>query len=220
MSDWINAGFELVGAVVCWLNVRQLYRDKKLQGVVWQVQGFFLSWGLWNLFYYPSLGQWASFWGGVMLVVGNGTWVVLAMWYMGVWERWRDGVLEWWWFAWGCDQVGATVGGERWDGGVSTEGAGVPPILGSAPEVLATGTQASAAPCEDATDREGTRGLRLEPGRQVCLFVGGPLDGEKLAMPAYHVYEGHVIEVTAPGRESDYRMETWGVFEFVEGERA
>jgi hypothetical protein len=81
MNDGINGCFELVGAVVCWLNVRQLYRDKKLQGVVWQVQGFFLAWGVWNLFYYPSLGQWASFWGGVMLVVGNGTWVVLAMWY-------------------------------------------------------------------------------------------------------------------------------------------
>lgn len=40
---------------------------------------FFSAWGIWNLVYYPTLGQWASFIGGVLLVAGNVAWVVLAI---------------------------------------------------------------------------------------------------------------------------------------------
>jgi hypothetical protein len=102
-------------------------------------------------------------------------------------------MLQWCWFAGGGDQ-GKWV--ETW---------AVYPPKGSAQGIPAQ----VCAPTQQRPTDDG-------PRRQVCLFVGGPLDGEKLAMPAYHVYEGHVIEVTAPGRESDYRMETWGVFEFVD----
>lgn len=42
---------------------------------------FFWSWGIWNLFFYPSLGQWYSFVGGIALVAGNTVWVALALRY-------------------------------------------------------------------------------------------------------------------------------------------
>lgn len=53
-ADAINGAFEAVGAV-------------------------FTVWGVWNLAYYPALGQWLSFVGGVVLVAGNLAWVVEAV---------------------------------------------------------------------------------------------------------------------------------------------
>ena len=81
--DIVNGTFEFVGGILCWANACRLYRDKVIKGVMWQVTGFFTAWGFWNLLYYPALGQWVSFAGGVFLVVGNAAWVVLALKYKG-----------------------------------------------------------------------------------------------------------------------------------------
>jgi hypothetical protein len=81
INDVINGLFEVVGGVLCWLNVKKLLRDKQVKGVYWPVTAFFAAWGLWNMYYYPSLGQWMSFAGGVVLVSGNLVWVVLALRY-------------------------------------------------------------------------------------------------------------------------------------------
>lgn len=74
--DWINASFEIVGAVLVWQNFRRLRRDRMVAGVDWRVQGFFTAWGYWNLVYYPSLGQWWSAVAGGVLAIGNTAWVV------------------------------------------------------------------------------------------------------------------------------------------------
>jgi hypothetical protein len=79
--DWINGAFELLGGVLCWMNARRLMRDKQVRGVHWQVTAFFSAWGFWNLFYYPALHQWISFTGGLVLVLGNTCWVVMAIHY-------------------------------------------------------------------------------------------------------------------------------------------
>jgi hypothetical protein len=79
MNDTINGLFEMTGAVLCWVNVVRILRDRQVKGVSWAVSAFFSLWGFWNLYYYPSLGQWASFAGGVALVTANTTWVVLAI---------------------------------------------------------------------------------------------------------------------------------------------
>jgi hypothetical protein len=79
LPDLVNGAFELTGGAVCWLNVRRLKRDRKVEGVDWRVSAFFSAWGIWNLVYYPSLGQWASFAGGVALVIANSTWVAIAV---------------------------------------------------------------------------------------------------------------------------------------------
>lgn len=79
--DLINGVFETVGGLMCWMNVQKVLKDKSVAGVYWPIQAFFSAWGLWNLYYYPTLNQWASFVGGVFLVVGNTIWTVLAAYY-------------------------------------------------------------------------------------------------------------------------------------------
>ena len=80
-NDAVNGAMELVGAALSWWNVRTLYRDKTVAGVYWPVTGFFAAWGLWNTYYYPSLGQWASFAAGVLLAAANLTWAAMAYHY-------------------------------------------------------------------------------------------------------------------------------------------
>ena len=77
-NDTINGLFELFGAVVSWRNAWQLWRDRQIKGVYWPAWYFFAGWGVWNLYYYPSLGQWRSFAAGAVLTAGNIAWVVAA----------------------------------------------------------------------------------------------------------------------------------------------
>jgi predicted membrane channel-forming protein YqfA (hemolysin III family) len=79
--DIVNGSFEVLGAIATWSNVRRLRRDKHVSGVNWYSMAFFAAWGLWNLVYYPHLNQWASFVGGILLVMGNLVWTALAIYY-------------------------------------------------------------------------------------------------------------------------------------------
>lgn len=76
--DAINAAFELGGALLIWANVRALYRAKEVRGVYAPVMAFYAAWGLWNVFYYPAIGQTLSFWAGLGVVAGNVAWCALA----------------------------------------------------------------------------------------------------------------------------------------------
>lgn len=82
IPDLINGLFEAVGGITGFLNCWQLYKDKEVKGVVWQLTVFFSAWGLWNLYYYPLLGQWLSFWGGCLIVLSNTVWVCQVIWYL------------------------------------------------------------------------------------------------------------------------------------------
>src|SRR4029077_18168699 len=65
MNDYINAAFESMAGVFVFLSAWRVYKDREVRGVsAWMVV-FMLTWGLWNLYYYPSLGQWGSFYGGL-----------------------------------------------------------------------------------------------------------------------------------------------------------
>ena len=79
--DVINGMFQLIGAGFTWANAWHLYQAKQIKGVYWPTLLFFTAFGLWNLFYYPMLGQWFSFVAGVFLVAGNAAWVILAVYY-------------------------------------------------------------------------------------------------------------------------------------------
>ena len=79
--DLVNGCFEMIGASLLVLNVKALYKDKAVAGVRVAPTAFFALWGWWNLYYYPSLGQWFSFAGGVAIVSVNCVWVVMAIHY-------------------------------------------------------------------------------------------------------------------------------------------
>ena len=73
--DLINGAFELVAALVLLLNIREIRRHRNLEGVHWAPTALFTSWGIWNLFYYPSLDQWWSFAGGCVMIAVNTAWL-------------------------------------------------------------------------------------------------------------------------------------------------
>lgn len=78
--DHINGAIEFVGAIFTWRNVLQLRRDREVKGVWWPATAFWAAWGLWNLYYYPTLGQWVSFSAGCFLVAGNAVWLGSVAW--------------------------------------------------------------------------------------------------------------------------------------------
>jgi hypothetical protein len=80
-NDLINGLFELVGGILNWMNVVRLFKDKDIKGVYYPAWIFFAVWGLWNLYYYPSLDQWMSFVGGLIITSANVVWVILALYY-------------------------------------------------------------------------------------------------------------------------------------------
>lgn len=83
VADVANGTFELLGAVLVWLNVGRIRRDRCVRGVDWRAWIVFTSWGWWNLYYYPSLGQWFSAAGGAVMVAANTVWVAYAIKYRG-----------------------------------------------------------------------------------------------------------------------------------------
>lgn len=83
-NDVGNGIFETGGAWFTWMNFIKLRQDRVIKGVYWPATVFFTIWGLWNLVYYPSLGQWFSFVGGAVLVAGNVAWSAYAFWLWAI----------------------------------------------------------------------------------------------------------------------------------------
>ena len=79
--DWINGALEFSGGLLILWNVRKLLKDKMIRGISVGPAVFFDTWGLWNLYYYPSLDQWWSFAGSVVLTAANIWWACLAIYY-------------------------------------------------------------------------------------------------------------------------------------------
>ena len=81
LPDLINATFEAAGGLFILNHCRVLYRDKEVKGVSKLSTAVFFAWGCWNLFYYPSLDQWLSFFGGLGIVAGNFLWFCMMLYY-------------------------------------------------------------------------------------------------------------------------------------------
>ena len=79
--DVINGTLEMLGGVFVLNHCRAVIRDKAVKGVSIISIVFFSIWGYWNLFYYPHLDQWWSFWGGILIVSANSLWVMLLIKY-------------------------------------------------------------------------------------------------------------------------------------------
>jgi hypothetical protein len=80
--DLINGAFEAFGGFMLILSILRLHRDKTVRGVSPIATTFFSAWGLWNLYYYPHLDQWLSFWGGAFLVTANIVWLCQMGYYI------------------------------------------------------------------------------------------------------------------------------------------
>lgn len=76
--DLLNALFEVAGAAFLLTDCRALYRDKQLRGLYWPGRVFWASWGLWNVIYYTAIGQWLSFYAGLLVLAANTLWCALA----------------------------------------------------------------------------------------------------------------------------------------------
>jgi hypothetical protein len=85
--DIINGSFEALGGFFILLSVLKLHRAKCVSGVSYVHVAFFSAWGYWNLYFYPHLDQWLSFWGGLFLVATNTWWLGQIVYY----NRWPGG---------------------------------------------------------------------------------------------------------------------------------
>jgi hypothetical protein len=81
IPDLINGAFEAFGGVFIVINIHQLLKDKIVKGIHWGSTIFFTIWGIWNVYYYPFLGQWISFSGGLFIAVANIIWMCLRVYY-------------------------------------------------------------------------------------------------------------------------------------------
>lgn len=77
--DLVNAAFELGGTFLMLPTLIRAWRLGVVQGVHLATPLFFWSWGVWNILYYPSLGQTWSFIAGVLLCITNTFWIY-AVW--------------------------------------------------------------------------------------------------------------------------------------------
>jgi hypothetical protein len=81
--DAINGLFELSAGFFVLNHCRVLHAHKQVRGVSLTSSGFFLIWGVWNMYYYPALNQPLSFYGGVFVVAANAF-------YLGMMLRYRN----------------------------------------------------------------------------------------------------------------------------------
>lgn len=76
--DFTNGLFEAVAALFISLHVRAIYKDKEVKGVSPTATAFFFTWGVWNVFFYPSQKLMWSFYGGLLVVTAN----IIYLWAM------------------------------------------------------------------------------------------------------------------------------------------
>ena len=80
-NDVANAAFEFGGAFAKALDIKRLMRDKEVRGLHWISILFFVSWGVWNCYFYPNLHQPISTIGGIALATTNMLWLTLLLYY-------------------------------------------------------------------------------------------------------------------------------------------
>lgn len=81
MNDLVNGLFELFGGIFLSLHCWRLYKDKEIKGVSFFPFIFYTCWGYFNLFFYPSLNCWYSFYGGIIVVSVNTVYLVMLYYY-------------------------------------------------------------------------------------------------------------------------------------------
>lgn len=81
LFDLINSGFEASAGFFVLNHCRVLMREKAVRGLSVVSIIFFSMWGIWNIVYYPSLGQWFSFCGGIFVTTANMIYTMMILYY-------------------------------------------------------------------------------------------------------------------------------------------
>ena len=90
--DLINGLFEALAGLFVLNHCRVLLRDRAVAGVSIASVAFFTVWGVWNLWFYPNLGQFWSLIGGLFVVVANASYVALLIRYSTAKARQSDAI--------------------------------------------------------------------------------------------------------------------------------
>lgn len=93
-SDIVNGVIELIAACFALLNIKQLYKDKKVRGVSPLPTFFFTAWGIWNIVFYPMNGLWFSFYGGAALATVNIFYFSLMWFYITIEKRYGTKTIQ------------------------------------------------------------------------------------------------------------------------------
>ena len=80
-TDLINAGFEFGGSLFVSLSIFKILKDKLVRGVHWAATAFFFCMGVWNLYYYFHLTQYASWVAGILVTIANSVYLILLIYY-------------------------------------------------------------------------------------------------------------------------------------------
>lgn len=75
IPDIINGCFEAFASLFILNHARVLWKSKQAHGVSMLSTWYFMLWGVWNMWYYPHLGQYFSFAGGVVIVLAQLFWI-------------------------------------------------------------------------------------------------------------------------------------------------
>lgn len=79
--DLINGLFEFAGALAGFWNVAVILRQRQVKGFAPLAYIYFTAWGVWNIYYYPVLGQWFSLAGTIAITISNGLFAGLAIYF-------------------------------------------------------------------------------------------------------------------------------------------
>lgn len=77
--DMVNGLFEMAGAAFVCMHAHATWRARSSAGISLLACFLFAVWGAWNLFYYPWLGQFWSFAGGILVFIANIAWLTLVI---------------------------------------------------------------------------------------------------------------------------------------------
>lgn len=81
--DKFNAMFELFGAVAVLPSIWAAAKAKRVVGVSAVTSVFFVAWGLWNIIYYPALGQTWSGYAAIAMTTTNMIYLYQILIYSG-----------------------------------------------------------------------------------------------------------------------------------------
>lgn len=81
MADAVNGLYESLGGLFIAFSIWRLWHDKQCKGISLVHVLFFWSWGFWNLYFYPAVGAWYSFYGGIGIVIVQSIWLAMILYY-------------------------------------------------------------------------------------------------------------------------------------------